>query len=173
MKHVITTVVLLIALAVPAFASEQQQGTVTLTIPEVFNLYYSFGNGNFSFTPTEAQILTPGSFLQSNPTPGILTIDSNINGTKMYVGRTDWAPQNHPSSDGEFTLIVRHHSSMGDLFFVTVPDTSLGNPPVQIGDWANGVSGATYNVVYRLLDYSTDDDADVYTSTVTFTLSDS
>jgi hypothetical protein len=171
MNYLLITVFLLVALAVPALAAEQQQGEVNLTVPGVFELYYNIGKGDFSFTPTETQILTPGSFLQSNPTPGQLTIASNYNGTGLYVERNDWTPQSHPTSDGEFTLIVRHHSSMGDIQFVTVPDTSVGGTPVQIGDWPNGVANETYTVVYRLLDFSVDDDPDVYHSTVTFTLS--
>jgi len=170
MKSLLLSIFLIVALAVPALAATQQQGTVNLTIPEVFHITYSLGNGNFNFTPTETQILTPGSFLQSNPTPGVLRIDTNINNTKLYVGRGDWTPQNNPASDGEFTLTVRHHSSMGDIAFVTVPDTSVGNQPVQIGTWTNGVAGATYNVVYRLQGFTTADDADLYSSTVTFTL---
>jgi len=173
MKQLITTVILLIALAVPAFASEQQQGTITLTIPTVFNLYYDVGNGDYSFSPSESQILTPGSFLQSNPTPGELNIDSNVNGTKLYVGRSHWTPLNHATSDGDFTLRARHHESMGDTQYVVIPDTSLGDPPVQIGIWTNGVSGAKYLVFYRLFDFTVEDDADVYQSTVTFTLTDS
>jgi len=133
---------MIMAMVVPALAASQQQGQVTLTVPGVFDLHYSVGNGNFSFSPTEAQILTPNSFLQSNPTPGQLTMSSNYNATKLYVERNDWTPQNHANSDGEFTLIIRHHISMGDIQFVTVPDTSVGGSPVQIGDWPNGVANA-------------------------------
>jgi hypothetical protein len=165
MRIAITTLIATLALVTHAFAANPEQGTVTLTVPGIFHLQFNSGNGNASFSPTEVQIETAGSFIQS-AVVGVLGMSSNYNGTKLYVSRTDWVPVGNPASDGEFTLTVRRHISMGNIQFVTVPN----GPPVQIGDWPNGMANATYNLNYRLSDYTVADDPDTYNATVTFTL---
>jgi hypothetical protein len=166
MRIILTTVIALLALAVHAFAADQQQGTVTLTVPGVFHLQYNSGNGNVAFNPTETQILLQGTL--DSAIVGVLGATSNYNATKLFVKRSAWTPLGNPSSDGQFNLRMRNHSSMGNTNFILVPQTA-GNG-TQIGTWPNGVAAATYNVMYRLDGLSTDDDPDTYTSTVTYTL---
>jgi len=168
MKIILITVGLLLVLAVNAFAADQQQGTVTLSIPGIFDLYWVSGDGNWTFTPTEAQILAGNVLLTQNR--GFLGVVSNYNGTKIYVQRGDWIPVNNPASDGEFKLEIRNHVSEGNVNFVTIPDTHLGGSPQEISTWPKGTTPFSYQVRYRLSQFGVADDPDVYNTTVTYTL---